>query len=137
MSTSQEKSASAFSKIPISESVNYLKIHLREITTVGDWADKMGYEDSKSFSDDFREEFRLRPQPVLLAFRARKIISLLWSTQLSNYEIALDFQLQDEKGLYQFVKTQTDYAPSNIKELSEQEYKKLLERLENNIIEQD
>lgn len=78
---------------PISMSKRWLKSHGKEIVTVQGWADKMGYSDPVSFSEEFRRVFGCRPQPVLMAFRAREVVRLLRDGTLSNYEIAVDFHM--------------------------------------------
>ncbi|NGP90089.1 helix-turn-helix domain-containing protein [Fodinibius halophilus] len=127
--------ASTSSQLPIEQAINILKRDVLSIVTVTSWAQKMGYEDSKLFSDHFRREFGRRPQPVLLAYRTRKTIHLLRQNELSNYRIARRLKFRNEKGLYQFVKNKTGYAPTTIANLSEKKLQSLIQKLDKYIIE--
>lgn len=123
--------------IPVTRAILVLEKYVQEIVTVTEWSRKLGYDDPVTFSNDFRQAFRVRPQPVLLSYRALNIVEKLRLNNHTNYEIALDFNLRDERGLYQFIKRKTGYAPNDIGELSDQEYNKLLKKLDKKIIEQN
>jgi len=119
---------------PIRQAIDIFEDHFREIATVNDWAVKMGRPNRRSFSDAFRRHYGSRPQPVLLAYRAKKAMQLLRNTTQSNFAIAQKLQLKDERGLYQFIRRQTGYTPTGVQKLPEPEYNALIERLDNNII---
>lgn len=134
MSVSQQKRITMSPKIEITQSVSHLRQHLGCIPTVAAWAKSMGYEDEKTFSDEFRKLFKHRPQPVLLAFRLMKAVRLLRENQLSHYEISRELLLRNEEGLYQFINHHIGKAPSDIPDLLKEEYRELLDRLEKRII---
>jgi len=56
----------------IGQALDILEEHIHEIKTLGDWAMKMGWQATRSFSDTFRRHYGKRPQPVLLAYRTKK-----------------------------------------------------------------
>ena len=114
----------------ISKALTVLKNKHKDIATVAGWARNMGYEDPTTFSNQFRREFAKRPQPVLLAFRAKKAIVLLRKENLTNYQAARKLDLRNEKGLYQFVKQQLGYAPSTISKMPDKKYQDLKKKLD-------
>lgn len=130
----KESSSSKDSGSSIAEALSILESNFRDIVTVTGWSRHMGYDDAVTFSNDFRRAFGCRPQPVLLAYRARKAIQLLRKNKLTNYEIARKLNLRNEKGLYQFLKHQTAYAPNTIASLPDETYQSLTERLDKKIM---
>ncbi|TYP93624.1 AraC-type DNA-binding protein [Fodinibius salinus] len=119
----------------IGEALSILQDEVCHIITVQYWAQAVGYECSKKFSNVFRNEFGKRPQPVLISFRTRKAIALVRKSNLSNYEIAQKLKLRNEKGLYQFVKEQTGHSPTAIQNMVASDYQRLQKRLCNKISE--
>lgn len=135
MNRRSEEKPSGSEKLPIARAMHVLEEHVQEIVSVAVWGRKLGYSDPARFSRAFREYFHVRPQPVLLSYRALKIVELLRLNNHKVYTIAREWHLQNEQGIYQFIKRQTGCAPGAIGELSGREYEKLVKRLEKKIIE--
>ncbi|MEX0724483.1 MAG: helix-turn-helix domain-containing protein [Gracilimonas sp.] len=85
---------------------------LKEIRTVTEWAEKMGYECPKYYSNRFKRQYGLSPKPKLVVLRIEKFQKLIKEKpELSCYEIALQLGLEDEKVLNKYIKTHTGKAP--------------------------
>lgn len=119
----------------VGRAMDILENNFRTIVTVTDWSRKLEYKDPLRFTNDFRKALGVRPQPILLKYRALKIAERLKLNKQTKYSIARNFNLRDEKGLYQFIKLQTGYSPNEICELPEQDYENLVKKLESKIIE--
>lgn len=100
-------------KQPMEQALQVARENLKEIRTVTEWAEKMGYNSSNYFSNRFKRQYGISPKPKLIELRVEKFVELISEHPETNcYEIALAIGLQDEKGLNKYIKTQTGKAPS-------------------------
>lgn len=74
-------------KQPMEEALQIAQQHLKEIRTVTDWAEKMGYCCSKDFSRRFRNYYQARPSKILNSIKLKKAIQFLLKTNKTIYEI--------------------------------------------------
>ena len=81
-----------------------LGAHLKEIHTVQEWAERMGYHSADGFSRKYFRHFHERPGKALETARVVRILDLiLLKPELSGYEIAWEVGLEDEKALHSFL----------------------------------
>lgn len=86
--------------------------NLKEIRTVTEWAEKMGYNCPKYFSNRFKRHYGISPKPKLVELRIDKFYELIKEKkEMSCYEMALELGLEDEKGLNRYIKTHTGKPP--------------------------
>lgn len=110
--------------------VEELRANLTDVARVFEWADLMGYEDPKRFSEKFLRHFGVRPQKIMELIRLESIIRSLRSEEdYSNYKIARMHSLPCEKTLNNFTNYHTGYSPTALKEKSSEEIGDLMEDL--------
>lgn len=112
----------------ISESINVLCDNLSKVAQVGEWADLMGYGNSKKFSRRFLNHYSVRPCKILISIRLKSIYRQLQNTSKSNYEIARLHSLPDEKALNKFVNYHFGCSPSQLKVMTEKSFKTEMEK---------
>ncbi len=101
----------------IKEAHVVLAAHIKEIHTVQEWAEWMGFETSKQFSKQFLNYFGVRPGRVLGRARLIYIIELIrLKPELSGYEVARESGLRDEKALYDFLVCHSGLSFSQLRE---------------------
>lgn len=123
-------------KQPIEMALRIARENLKEIRTVTEWAEKMGYENPKYFSREFRNYFGNRPLRILNLLRSIKSIELLKTTDKTVFEISyFKVSIGDEKRFCQFLRYHTGYSPRNIRAMKNDEVSKLLEKLRSKIKE--
>ncbi len=110
--------------------VEELRANLTDVARVFEWADLMGYEDPKRFSEKFLRHFGVRPQKIMELIRLESIIRSLRSEEdYSNYKIARMHSLPCEKTLNNFTNYHTGYSPTALKMKSSKEIGDLMEDL--------
>lgn len=121
----------------IHNAVDELKSNLTDVARVFEWADLMGYEDPKRFSEKFLRHYGVRPQKIMELIRLESIIRFLRSEQqFSNFRIARMHSLPCEKTLNNFTNYHTGHSPTRLKNMPEEEVMKLLEDLWSTKIEE-
>lgn len=114
----------------IHNAVDKLKSNLTEVARVFEWADLMGYEDPKRFSEKFLRHYGVRPQKIMELVRLKSIIRFLRSDEnYPNFRIARMHSLPCEKTLNNFTNYHAGCSPTCLKNMSEQEVMRLLEDL--------
>lgn len=114
--------------IHISESINILNANLFEVAQVGEWADLMGYKNTRKFSRRFLRHYAVRPCKILVSIRLKSIYKKLRSGRHSNFQIARRHNLPDEKGLNKFVNYHLGCSPSQLAALSEEQFQARMEK---------
>ena len=114
--------------IQISESIDLLHQNLNEIAQVGEWANLMGYRNTKKFSRCFLRYYEVRPCKILISIRLKSIYSELRTGAHSNFEIARRHSLPDEKALNKFVKYHLTCCPKELKKVPEKEFYREVEK---------
>jgi len=90
--------------------------NLKEIRTVTEWAEKMGYECPKYFSRRFKKYYTVSPKPKLVELRIEKFHQFIKeNTALSCFEIGLELGIGDEKDLNRYIKKFTGKPPTEWK----------------------
>jgi AraC-like DNA-binding protein len=103
-------------KIPIEEAVEVLDEHIKDVFTVEEWADWMGYDSSSYFSRKFRNYWGTVPSKKLVEQKImlfKKIIGEAPS-QL-NYSIAQELGLPDDVALCRYIKRHTGKTITDFK----------------------
>ncbi|MDZ7690148.1 MAG: hypothetical protein U5K69_03155 [Balneolaceae bacterium] len=123
--------------IDMEEAVKHLKANLRYVARVYEWANLMGYENPKRFSEKFLNYFGIRPQKIMELIRLESIICDLRSTECySNMYVARKHSLPDEKTLNNFTNYHAGHSPTGFKNMSEEEVTGLIESLWNKTLEE-
>lgn len=124
-------------KLKIHHAVSELKSNLTEVARVFEWADLMGYEDPKRFSEKFLRHYGVRPQKIMELVRLESIIRYLRSSEdYSNIKIARLHSLPCEKTLNNFTNYHADYSPTDLKNMPQETIDRLMENLWNVIREE-
>lgn len=123
-------------KLPMDEALQIAQQNLKEIRTVTDWAEKMGYCCSKDFSRRFRNNYQVRPLKILNSIKSMIAIELLSETNKTVYEIGwCELGIGDEKAFWQFMKNHTGCSPRELRAIKSGEVDKVLEKLSSKIRE--
>lgn len=117
---------------PIKKSIIVLKNNIKRISTVAEWARMMKFKSSKYFSRCFFKRYRIRPQQVLILLRLKNIIEELRNSENSNYEIAWNHNMSDEKTLNSFLNYHLKVSPTKIREMEEKKLQSRMEKLWSN-----
>ena len=118
------------------EALQIAQQNLKEIRTVTDWAEKMGYCCSKDFSRRFRNHYQARPSKILNSIKLKKAIQLLLKTNKTIYEIGYcELGIGDEKAFWQYMKYHTGDSPREIKAMENSKVAKVFEKLRSKIKE--
>lgn len=121
----------------IHEAVEELKANLTDVARVFEWADLMGYEDPKRFSEKFLRHYGVRPQKIMELIRLESIIRSLRSEEnYSNYKVARMHSLPCEKTLNNFTNYHTGYSPTALKNKSKEEISRIMEELWSKVMEE-
>lgn len=62
---------------PVANAIAELKANLDTVARVREWAELMGYENTRLFSRHFLKHFKDRPKPVLIRVRLQSIVRYL------------------------------------------------------------
>ena len=117
--------------------VEELMANLTEVARVFEWADLMGYEDPKRFSEKFLRYYGVRPQKIMELVRLESIIRYLRSDEgYSNYKVARLHSLPCEKTLNNFTNYHAGYSPTALKHKSREEVDSLMEELWSKVMEE-
>lgn len=114
--------------VDISDSIGVLSDNLIQIAQVGEWADLMGYQNTKEFSRKFLRYYAVRPCKILVAVRLQSIFRQLQTGTHSNFEIARLHCLPDEIALNKFVNYHLDCCPRKLKSMTVEEFEAQLEK---------
>ena len=117
----------------ISESINVLTKNLIQIAQVAEWADLMGYQSPKKFSRRFLRHYAVRPCRILVAIRLKSIYEKLRVGDDSNFHIARQHSLPDEKALNKFVNYHLDCCPRQLRHMPENQFYEELEKFDSEI----
>lgn len=110
--TSDEEAMIKNKETPIEKAVEFLKLRLKEIDRVGEWARAMGYKNEKRFSLLFRNCHGKRPKKTMDQMKARKAIELLSDdNEMSCYEVAREIGKRDEHALFHYIVRMTGHPP--------------------------
>lgn len=102
-------------KIPIEEATLYLYVHFRNIKSVEEWADGMGYS-REYFWRKFYSEFGIPPKEAFIERKKRVLINFLKKNQTcKSMEAAKIIHLADGNSLLQFVKKHFGCRPTDLK----------------------
>lgn len=105
-------------KVPIEQAVQIASENIKEIRTVREWAETMGYECPKKYSRKLRNYFGETPKLRLVEIRVEKIfLNIIFEPNMGCYEIALEVGLNDEIALSKFLKRHTGKSPNHWQEL--------------------
>lgn len=100
----------------ITKAVNVFEENYREILTVTDWANYMGYSRSY-FCRIFTNEFGINPKDHIKLYRLRLIKKeLKKDPEAIGYKIAISTGLSDEKALHKFLTIHFDKTLSELRE---------------------
>lgn len=117
-------------KQPMEEALQIAQQHLKEIRTVKEWAEVMGYPCSKDFSRRFRNHYQERPSKLLKTIKLKKAIQYLINTNKTIYEIGCcELGIGDEKAFWQYMKYHTGYSPRELKSLENSKLVKVLRKI--------
>lgn len=121
----------------LNNAIDELKANLTDVARVFEWADLMGYEDPKRFSEKFLRHFGVRPQKIMELVRLESIIRYLRSDEnCSNFKIARLHSLPCEKTLNNFTNYHTGHSPTTLRKKSEEEISRLMEELWRKVMEE-
>lgn len=100
----------------VEEAVDLAKEKLSEIHTVTEWAEKMGFRSTRSFSESFQEHFGEKPVRALVKLKLNKATDMLHkNSNILHYQVAREIGLANEQALYKFIKFHTGKTPSYFK----------------------
>jgi hypothetical protein len=117
--------------------VDELKANLTDVARVFEWADLMGYEDPKRFSEKFLRHYGVRPQKIMELVRLESIIKYLRSDEnYSNFKIARLHSLPCEKTLNNFTNYHAGVSPTALKSKTDEEISRLMEKLWSKVMEE-
>jgi len=123
--------------VTIKEAVPKLKANLPKVARVNEWAELMGYDNPRTFSDTFLRHFGVRPQKIMELVRLESIIRHLRSRHSArNLLIARRHSIPDEKTLNNFTNYHLGYSPTDIKNMTESEIRKIMEQHWTNLVEE-
>ena len=90
-----------------------LSAKLKEILSVQEWAETLGYHDMARFSREYRNHFGERPKEHMVKIRLEKAIGLLRNNpKISCYEVAQSIGKKDEKALHRYFMIHANTPPS-------------------------
>lgn len=119
----------------ISNSIEVLNNNLIEVAQVREWANLMGYQNPKKFSRRFLRYYAVRPCKILVAIRLESIYKQLQTRNYSNFQVARQHSLPDEKALNKFVNYHFGCCPSELQRIPEEEFQAGLEKFGSKIEE--
>jgi len=119
----------------IEDAVKEIRANLDTIAKVYEWAELMGYNDSKIFSRHFLRHFHKRPSEVLTRVRLKSIIKMLRKSNKSCLEIAWKHSMTDEKVLNNYTNRHLGISPSMVKELPAKKLENRLDKMRSKYVE--
>lgn len=100
----------------INHSKETLKKKIRDIRTVSEWAEEMGYSDPKYFARVFRSKYGMGPKEALVRIRINSWIECIHKFPgEKNYCTAREIGLKDEVALNKYLKQYTGKTPTQLK----------------------
>lgn len=121
----------------IEEAIRYLKANLKHVGRVYEWADLMGYQNPKNFSEKFLQHYGVRPQKIMELIRLESIIKdLRGASRYSNKRIAHKHSLPDGKTLNNFTNYHAGHSPTALKRMPEQQVSELIVTLWDETLEE-
>lgn len=100
----------------ITDSKEALKKKIRDIRTVSEWAEEMGYADPRYFARIFRSKFGIGPKEALVTIRINSWIECISKDpDQKNYCTAQEIGLSDEVALNKYLKQYTGKTPTQLK----------------------
>ncbi|WP_040516570.1 helix-turn-helix domain-containing protein [Gracilimonas tropica] len=105
-------------KVPMEMALSVARENLKEIRTVTEWAQKMGYKCPKYFSRKFKKYYGVPPKPKLVELRIEKFHELIREfPEISCFELGLELGIGDETDLSKYIKRHTRKYPNEWKNL--------------------
>lgn len=90
--------------------------NLKEIRTVTEWAEKMGYCSPNYFSRKFKKYYKVSPKSKLVELRIEKFYQLIKeNSEMSCFEIGFELGIGDETDLNKYIKRHTNKPPGKWK----------------------
>jgi len=103
-------------KKQIEKALQVAQKNLKEIRTVTEWAEEMGYESTKYFSRRFKKFYGVSPKPKLVVLRIEKFHEMIMQDpEISCFEIGQELGLGGESDLNKYVKNHTGKPPKEWK----------------------
>jgi AraC-like DNA-binding protein len=100
----------------IKNSKETLKKKIRDIRTVSEWAEEMGYKDPRYFARVFRAKYGMGPKEALVQIRINSWIECISKDpDQKNYCTAQEIGLSDEVALNKYLKQYTGKTPTQLK----------------------
>lgn len=100
-------------KQPMERALQVARENLKEIRTVTEWAEKMGYDSPKYFSKRFKKYYGESPKSKLVEIRVNVFHNIVRGNQeLSCYEIGQLLGLGDEDTLNEYIRYHTKRSPT-------------------------
>jgi AraC-like DNA-binding protein len=100
-------------KQPMENALQIARESLKEIRTVTEWAEKMGYENPKYFSRRFKKYYGVPPKPKLVKLRIETFHELIEENpEMSCFEIGFELGVGDEKELNEYIRYHTKRSPT-------------------------
>lgn len=119
------------------EAISKLKVNLPEVARVNEWAELMGYDNPRIFSDTFLRHYGIRPQKIMELVRLESIIQHLRSRQdARNLLIARFHSMPDEKTLNNFTNYHLGCSPTDIRNMTESKIRELMIQFWNSLVEE-
>lgn len=98
------------------QSLRVAQENLKEIRTVTEWAEEMGYKCPKYFSRRFKKHYGVSPKSKLVEIRLEKFHKLInENPKISCFEIGQELGLGGESDLNKYVKNHTGKPPKEWK----------------------
>jgi len=83
---------------------------------VTEWANLMGFDTPRNFSNSYRKHFGLRPIEVLIEISVRCIMEYIHTFPNEKmYCVALEYGFENEGALYKFIKRHTGKSITQLK----------------------
>ncbi len=103
-------------KQPMEKALQVAQKNLKEIRTVTEWAERMGYDCSKHFLRKFKRYYGIPPKPKLVELRIEKFHEIIKANpQVSCFEIGFKLGVGDEKDLNRYIRKHTGKPPTEWK----------------------
>lgn len=117
--------------------IKKLKNNLSDVARVFEWADLMGYENPKRFSEIFLRHHGVRPQKIMELVRLESIIRDLRNKRsYTNLKIARMHSLPNEKTLNNFTNYHSGHSPTTLRGMPSDEVDLLMEKLWKKIMDE-
>ena len=99
-------------KQPMEKALQVARENLKEIRTVTEWAERMGYDCPKYFSRRFKKHYGVSPKTKLVEFRIEKFHFLIKENpDMSCFGIGFELGIGDEADLNEYIRYHTKKSP--------------------------